>query len=243
MSVFVVAEIGINHAGDMPTALRMIDAAKACGADAVKFQSYDVDKLGYEDTALNTLLRQCRLGPLEHVRLKGFAESVGIEFMSTPFDAAWCDFLVETCNVKRLKISSGKVKDLAFVRHVASKGLPVIMSNGMATPDELRLARTELRAVPTLTLLYCVSQYPAPLSSIDFRQMLNLYSMMKGMGGVGYSDHSANPSVGILAAAAGAKVIEAHLTLDRSMPGPDHCASLLPAEFKQMVDGVRHVGA
>lgn len=243
MGVFVIAEAGINHCGSVRRALDMVQVAHDCGADAVKFQSFTADKLGY-DEALTAQLRDWQLTAHDHTVLKEYADSIGIEFMSTPFDFEWTDFLV-ALGVKRLKISSGKVKDLAFVRHVASKGLPVIMSAGMVDADGMTaaiLAKSETGYDLDLALMYCVSKYPAPLSDIDFREMERLNRRYDRVT-IGYSDHSANPTVSILAAAAGAQVIEAHLTLDRALPGPDHAASLLPGEFAEMVRGVRNVGA
>lgn len=228
----VIAECGINHQGSLVRALRMVEVAKECGADIVKFQSYDVEKLGYKDEALNVLLRGCRLSYDDHLKLKKRAHDVGIEFMSTAFDTGWVNYLV-ALGVKRLKISSGKVADRAFVDHCRATGLPLIISNGMCDPEVFR-DHTQ----PRDTILYCVSEYPTPLHKVDFRQMAKLRHSYFN---VGFSDHTANPATCVLAAAAGASMVEAHLTLDRGLSGPDHKASLMPHEFRQMVQGVRSV--
>lgn len=240
MNVFIIAEIGINHNGSMMAALELIKAAKDAGADAVKFQSYDVDKLGYADEALNELLRKCRADDNDHVALKRACDSMDIEFMSTPFDEDWVDRLVKL-GVKRLKVSSGKVKDEAFVRHIASKGLPVIISNGMASREQCIAADNILheRGCPT-TWLYCVSEYPAPLYRVDFSRMLEIPEYLSPA--FGFSDHTEGVAAPILAAAMGASVIECHLTLDKAASGPDHRASKTPAEFREIVKGVRCVG-
>lgn len=231
--MMIIAESGINHCGSLVRALRMIQVAADGGADAVKFQSYDVDKLGYADETLNQLLRDCRLSLDDHYKLKKRADEIGIEFMSTPFDMDWADRLVEI-GVKRMKISSGKAQDGKFVAHVRSLGLPLIISNGMCDESVFR-DNTQ----PRDTVLFCVSEYPTPLHKVDFRQMAKLRHSYFS---VGFSDHTANPATCVLAAAAGAEVVEAHLTLDRALPGPDHVASLLPAQFAEMVRGVRNVG-
>lgn len=233
MSVFIIAEIGINHGGSLSRACEMISVAKDCGADAVKFQSYTVANLGYKNPPLNALLETCRFTPEQHFILKECADALGIEFMSTPFDREWAGFLV-SMGVKRLKISSGKAHDRAFMAHVRALGVPLIISNGMCDPETFRDV-----IQPRDTVLYCVSEYPAPLSKIDFRQMARLRHSYFS---VGYSDHSAHWQTCVLAAAAGASVVECHLTLDLNLPGPDHTSSLLPAEFAEMVRGVRACG-
>lgn len=230
--VFIIAELGINHAGDMATAHALIHAAYEAGADAVKFQSFTADELGYDQT-LTDYLSKCQLTEEMHLELKLHCDDFGIEFMSTPFDADWADFLVRL-GVKRLKVSSGKVSDRAFMAHLRTLKLPLIISNGMCDPETFRDVTQ-----PRDTVLYCVSRYPAPLHAIDFRRMAKLRHSFFS---VGFSDHTANPAVGVLAAAAGAEVVEAHLAMSRDMPGPDIAASLTPAEFSAMVEGVRSVG-
>lgn len=232
MSVFVIAEIGINHTGSLPRALEMVRIAKDIGADAVKFQSFTADKLGYDDE-LTAQLRGWQLSPFHHLQLKAAADALGIEFMSTPFDKEWVDFLV-SIGVKRLKISSGKVSARAFMEHARATGLPLIVSNGLCDEAVFRDVTQ-----PRDTILYCVSEYPAPLSKVDFRKMAKLRHTYFS---VGYSDHSAHWQTCVLAAAAGATVVEAHLKLSADDVGPDMSSSLLPHEFAEMVAGVRNVG-
>lgn len=232
MSVFVIAEAGINACGSLVRALRMVEVAHECGADAVKFQSFDVDKLGYADAELNALLRDVRLSKDDHVKLKRRADEIGIEFMSTPFDTDWCDFLVDL-GVKRLKISSGKVMDSAFVSHLRAAGPPLIISNGMADAETFR-ANTQ----PRDTVLYCVSQYPTPLYKIDLREMGKL---RRSYFEVGFSDHTLGIAASVLAAAAGAQVIEKHFTLDSDLPGPDQICSVEPSELTEMIQEIRLV--
>lgn len=234
--VFIIAEAGINHGGSISTALNMIDAAADAGADAVKFQSFTADALGY-DADLTALLRGCQLSRDDHYLLKNRADVRGLEFMSTPFDADWCDFLVEL-GVKRLKISSGKVKDTAFVKHVAARGLPVIMSNGMVDELKFRIVVEDyMKPVTDLTLLYCVSEYPTPLYRVNFEEMFNMMSLYNCK--IGFSDHTCGIESAIIAAASGADVIEKHFTMDRALPGPDQCCSLMPNELWDMVQQIR----
>lgn len=242
---FIICEAGINHCGSLDRALKMVEAAADCGADAVKFQSFTATELGYEPE-LTEFLRGVELSKDDHFKLKLKADKCGIEFMSTPFDTKWCDFLVDEIGVKRIKISSGKVKDNEFLRHVASKDLPVIMSNGMTTDDEFYKSLSPLWK-HDLTMLYCVSEYPTPLHKINF---LKMFELMDGYGqggkdivrNVGFSDHTVGIEASIIAAASGASVIEAHFTLDKTLPGPDHICSKEPDQFKEMVRQIRLVG-
>ena len=239
MSVFIIAEAGINHGGSISTALEMIDVAADAGCDAVKFQSFTADALGY-DADLTAFLRTCQLTRDAHYLLKNRADVRGIEFMSTPFDADWCDFLVEL-GVKRLKISSGKVRDIDFVKHVASHGLPVIMSNGMADGMKFRLTvESCMQPVKDLTLLYCVSEYPTPLHHVNLKKMFNMMQFYTCK--IGFSDHTCGIEAAIIAAASGAQVLEKHFSMDRSLPGPDQCCSLEPRELWDMVQQIRKVG-
>jgi len=229
--VVIIAEAGINHCGSLDRALKMVEAAADAGADIVKFQSFTADNLGY-DEKLTAFLRNVQLSKDDHWKLKVKADKLGIEFMSTPFSNEWVDFLVEL-GVKRLKISSGKVKERAFVRYARATGLPLIVSNGMAEEREFRNATGYLD-----TVLYCVSQYPTPLHKIDLRKLVNLKDFFQT---VGFSDHTQGIAASVLAAAMGAEVIEKHFTLDRKLAGPDQICSLEPDEFKQMVAEIRQI--
>ena len=234
---FIICEAGINHCGSLDRALKMVEAAAECGADAVKFQSFTATELGYEPK-LTEFLRGVELSKDDHFKLKMKADKCGIEFMSTPFDTKWCDFLVDEVGVERIKISSGKVKDRLFVDHVLDRGLPVIASNGMVSSGYFNNAFFEYDMANAFTALYCVSEYPTPLYKVDFVKMFELLSTFES---VGFSDHTVGIEASIIAAASGASVIEKHFSLDKTLPGPDHVCSLEPDQFKEMVRQIRLV--
>lgn len=255
--VFVIAEAGVNHNGDIALALQLCDAAKRTGADAVKFQSFWAEDLvvrgaptaeyqsrqtGDQDQFL--MLQRLELSEQQHEQIKAHCDAIGIEFFSTPFSIKATDMLVGL-GVRRLKLSSGELTHRALVEHAAATQLPLLMSTGMGTMQEIdqaldwaRQARGHLRDV---IMLHCTSAYPAPDASLNLRAMV---SMARDLGtGVGYSDHSLGIEAALAAVALGAKVIEKHLTLDCGLPGPDHSASLEPDEFARMVQGIRRVTA
>ena len=229
--ITIIAEAGINHCGSLDRALKMVEAAADAGANVIKFQSFTADKLGY-DEKLTAFLKGVELSKDDHHKLKLKADKCKIEFMSTPFSAEWVDFLVRL-GVKRLKISSGKVKDKAFVDYARATDLPLIISNGMCTPEELAAITT-----PRMTVLYCVSQYPTPLHKVDFRKMMALKNNYYNYG---FSDHTQGIAASVIAAASGAVVIEKHFTLDRRLAGPDQICSIEPDELKQMVLEIRQI--
>ncbi len=255
--VFVIAEAGVNHNGDMSLALRLCDAAKSAGADAVKFQTFRAEDLvvrgaptaqyqerqtGARDQFL--MLEKLELSQEQHQVIKAHCDAIGIEFFSTPFSLAAVDMLV-SLGVRRLKLSSGELTHRALVEHAAATQLPLLMSTGMGTMQEIseavewvRVARGHLNDV---VVLHCTSAYPAPDDALNLRAMV---SMARDLGvKTGYSDHSLGIEAPMAAVALGASVIEKHITLDRHLPGPDHSASLEPAEFVQMIMGIRRVGA
>ena len=234
---FIICEAGINHCGSLDRALKMVEAAAECGADAVKFQSFTATELGYEPK-LTEFLRGVELSKDDHFKLKMKADKCGIEFMSTPFDKKWCDFLVDEIGVKRIKISSGKVKDRLFVDHVLDRGLPVIASNGMVSLGYFQHTFLNFSTTEDITVLYCVSEYPTPLYKINMYKMHILTEFFRN---VGFSDHTVGIEASIIAAASGASVIEKHFSLDKTLPGPDHVCSLEPDQFKEMVRQIRLV--
>jgi N,N'-diacetyllegionaminate synthase len=252
--VFIIAEAGVNHNGSIDIAMRLIDAAKASGADAVKFQTFRADLLAtrsahkapyQERTTPNAesqfeMLQRLELDAATHQRLIDHCRQVGIQFLSSPFDAESADLLA-TMDVPLFKVPSGEITNLPFLQHLARKGRPLILSTGMSTLEEVKEAVNALEAagVSKLTLLHCVTEYPAPYADVNLRAMQTLKSTF-GLP-VGYSDHTPGIEISIAAAALGAEVIEKHFTLDRSLPGPDHSASLEPAELRQMVAAIRHV--
>lgn len=252
--VLIIAEAGVNHNGSVDLALQLIDAAKASGADAVKFQTFRADRIAtrsaqkaaYQqreaanDESQFEMLQRLELDATVHQRLFDHCEKIGIQFLSSPFDLQSVD-LLDRLGVRLFKIPSGEITNLPFLEHIAAKGRPVILSTGMSTLGEVEEAVQVLRAAGAseITLLHCVTEYPAPYAEINLRAMLTLKSAL-GLP-VGYSDHTSGVEIAIAAVAMGAEVIEKHFTLDRSLPGPDHSASLEPDEFKQMAAAIRNV--
>ena len=252
---FVIAEGGVNHNGSPELALRLVDAAAGAGADAVKFQTFSADAVVLPSARQAEYQRQraAAESQLEMVRrlelpidawatLRDRARERGMLFLSTPFDLASVELLAGL-DVPVFKVGSGDLTNLVLLRAVAAHGRPLLLSTGMATLDEVAAAVADLRAHgdPPLVLLQCTSAYPANAEEANLAAMATLREAF-GVP-VGYSDHTLGTSVAIAAAAMGAAVIEKHLTLDRAMPGPDHAASLEPADFAQMVRGVREAAA
>jgi N-acetylneuraminate synthase/N,N'-diacetyllegionaminate synthase len=249
---FVIAEIGVNHNGRPDLAAQLIDAAADAGADAVKLQTWDTDALVTADAPLADYQRQAGGPSTQYALLKSLelpadalgalkarARSRGLEFFSTPDDEASAD-LLERLGVALFKIGSGELTNLALLRRVAAIGRPMIVSTGMATLAEVGAA---VRAIedagsPPLVLLHCVSTYPSRPDETNLRAMDTLAAFGCP---VGFSDHTPGPEVAIAAVARGAAVIEKHLTLDRSLPGPDHRSSMEPAEFRSLVAAIRAV--
>lgn len=251
---FVIAEAGVNHNGDLALARALVDAAADAGADAVKFQTFSADRLATREAppaeyqrratggrqSQHEMLRALELSPADHEALLARAAARGIEFMSTPFDPESAAFL-KRLGVRRLKISSGDVTNLPLLEVVGGLGLPVLLSTGMADMEEVEVAVASLRGagLADLTLLQCVSNYPADPADTNLRVM-DTYARAFGVP-VGLSDHTPGIAVAIAAVARGAVCIEKHLTLDRRLPGPDHQASLEPHEFRALVAGIRDV--
>lgn len=251
--ILIIAEAGVNHNGDLSLAHRLIDAAAAAKATAVKFQTFNAEKLAakhapradyqkrhHEAGDQVSMLKSLELRPEWHAELARHCADAGVEFMSTPFDADSADLLRPL--VQRFKVGSGDLTDLPLLEHIASLGRPVILSTGMATEQEIEPAVSVIAKwnVP-LTLLHCTSLYPAPLESVNLRAIETLRKRFSLP--VGYSDHTLGIAVSTAAAALGAVVIEKHFTLDRSLPGPDHAASLEPNELASLVQSIRVVEA
>lgn len=249
----VIAEIGVNHCGDIELAHKLIDAAYMAGADAVKFQTFTPELLEPPGERRD-MLKALQLGRIAHNALKRYCGD-RIEFMSTPFDVASLRFLATKLNVKRLKISSGHVRDRALLEAARHSNLPIILSTGMADTndiadaiDALGFARPWDREQPMmtpglakrgLTILHCTSAYPTPIEDVNLAVLPNMAAKFGCP--VGLSDHSLSTVIPAAAVALGASVIEKHITLNRSMKGPDHAASLEPHDFKRMVIGIREV--
>jgi N,N'-diacetyllegionaminate synthase len=256
LKALIIAEAGVNHNGDMSMAYRLIDAAAAAGADMVKFQTFSAERLatpgapkaGYQTLATGdsesqfSMLRSLELTREMHVALMDRCDARGIRFFSTAFDAQSADLLAEL-GLDRFKIPSGEITNLPYLRHIGRFTKPIILSTGMATLGEIESALDVLEASGTprerVTVLHCNTEYPTPIGDVNLRAM-NAIGKAFGVA-VGYSDHTLGIEVPIAAAALGATVIEKHFTLDRTLPGPDHKASLEPHELKAMIVAIRNV--
>lgn len=290
--VYVIAEAGVNHNGSLDQARALIDAAKVTGADAVKFQTFRTDdlvtlsapKAEYQNASTgegsqHEMLVDLELSFEDHLKLRGYAESIGIEFLSTGFDLESLQFLVEGVGIGRVKIPSGELTNLPLLLAAGATHKPLIVSTGMADLNEIEMAlralalgseaaRSRSGDVENIyqiyrsdwvaerwiaegiefdairdrtTLLHCTTQYPAPLESVNLLAMTTMANTFDLP--IGYSDHTLGIAVSIGAVTLGAAVIEKHITLDRSLAGPDHSASLEPEEFASMVQGIRDVSA
>ena len=251
---FIIAEAGVNHNGDLDTALRLVEAAARAGANAVKFQTFSADRLvtrkapkaAYQRLTTNSsesqyaMLKRFELSHLDHERLLAHAQAHNILFLSTPFDIASADLLIEL-DVFALKIGSGELTNLPLLEHVARQAKTIILSTGMAYLSEVEEAVNCILSISDapLILLHCVSNYPAREIDVNLHAMLTMRQAFALP--VGYSDHTIGISIAIAAVALGACVIEKHFTLDRSLPGPDHKASLELEEIRALVHAIRNV--
>jgi N,N'-diacetyllegionaminate synthase len=252
----IIAEAGVNHNGNLSLAKRLVEVAAEAGADVVKFQTFAADRLvtakaekaSYQLKATGAaesqyeMLRRLELSPAVHRELIAHCGRCGIEFFSTGFDLESVDLLLEL-GLTRFKVPSGEITNLPYLRHIGRHGNPVILSTGMATLDEIAAAVTALERAGTprssITVLHCTTEYPAPMAEVNLRAMQAIGEALHVP--VGYSDHTAGIEVAIAAVALGATVIEKHFTVDRGLPGPDHQASLEPAELKGMVAAIRNI--
>ena len=253
---FVIAEAGVNHNGRLDLAEKLVDVAADAGADAIKFQTFDpallatpaADKAAYQQETTGTggsqleMLNALVLPRDAHVQLQARARARGLIFLSTPFDEPSADFLSELA-VPAFKVSSGDLTNVFLLRHLAAKRRPLLVSTGMATLDEVLGAVAILRAAGAteIALFHCVSNYPAEAADCNLRAIATLREAT-GLP-VGWSDHTLGIDVTVAAVALGAELVEKHVTLDRTLPGPDHRASLEPSELAAMVRGVRHAEA
>ena len=249
--VFVIAEIGINHDGSVSQARKLIDAAAESGADAVKFQSYRTDHLlipSRDRYAQQTdgaesayqMLRRCELSWEDQAKLKKDADERGILFLSTPFDEGSVDFL-DSLDVQAFKIASGDITHVPLLRQVASKGKPILLSTGMSYLSEVADAIWTLRSAGAkeIVLMHCVSSYPSLPVQMNLRALQTMQSYFELA--VGLSDHSEGILLSLVAVPLGAVVIEKHFTLDKNASGPDHKASMDPADLKALVKSLRDV--
>ncbi|MCE7871988.1 N-acetylneuraminate synthase [bacterium CPR1] len=252
---FIIAEAGVNHNGQPELALELVRAASAAGADAVKFQTFRAEALATLDApkaryqTLNTgtegsqyeMLKQLELPPASYPAILEECRRQRILFLSSPFDEQSADFL-ESLEVEAYKLGSGELTNRPLLLHVAGKGRPLILSTGMANLGEVERAVQALeQSLERLALLHCVSDYPAAPVDCNLRAMETL-RVAFGVP-VGFSDHTGGRCVSLAAVALGAAILEKHLTIDKSLPGPDHSASLEPGEFKALVRESRLVEA
>lgn len=253
----IIAEAGVNHNGDFNRACEMVKVAKLAGADYVKFQTavpelvissiapkaeYQKETTGAGESQLE-MCKKIHLPLSDYVKLAALCREEGIGFMSTPFDLVSIDTLADM-KMDYWKIPSGEITNLPYLRKIASKGGKVILSTGMSTPQEIKDACEILIAggieARHISLLHCNTQYPTPFCDVNLKAMDTLRKI-NPEGLVGYSDHTVGIEVPTAAVAIGAQIIEKHFTLDKSLPGPDHKASLNPQELAAMVSAIRNI--
>jgi N,N'-diacetyllegionaminate synthase len=256
MSVFIIAEAGVNHNGSVDLAKKLIDVAANSGVDAVKFQTFKAENLVVKNTqkaeyqkqttdALESqfdMIKKLELDVETHKELIAYCQKQNIIFLSTPFDRDSINLLSEL-ELQIFKIPSGEITNLPYLRHIGSLGKQVVLSTGMSTLQEVGDALSVLINAGTLkeniTVLHANTMYPTPMEDVNLNAMLTI---QKELGvAVGYSDHTLGIEVDIAAVAMGASVVEKHFTLDKTMKGPDHKASLDPKELKAMVVAIRNI--
>jgi len=249
---FIIVEAGVNHNGNIKTALKMIDKAKEIGASAIKFQTFKAEQLAKKDAPkaayqnLQTkksetqfeMLKKLELSRDDTIEVFNYCRKIGIECFSTPYGIESAKMLKEL-NVSAFKIGSGDVDNLPLLRTIATFETPVILSSGMSNLGEVEDAITWLQegGCKELILLHCVTSYPAKFEDVNLN-ILKTFQQAFDIP-IGFSDHTPGIAIPIAAVALGAKVIEKHFTLDKNMQGPDHKASLEPAEMKAMIEGIR----
>lgn len=256
MRTLIIAEAGVNHNGDLAVAKQLIEVAAAAGADLVKFQTFCADRLviqqapkaAYQaettaqDESQYAMIHRLELTRQMHEALVAHCRVQGIGFLSTGFDLESIDLLVDL-GLNLFKVPSGEITNLPYLRYVGKQSKSIIMSTGMATLGEVEAALDTLESAGTprsiITVLHCNTEYPTPMTDVNLRAMV---TMREALGvAVGYSDHTLGTEVPVAAVALGATVIEKHFTLDRTLPGPDHRASLEPDELKVMVAAIRNI--
>lgn len=255
MSVYIIAEAGVNHNGRLDLALKLCDAAKEAGVDAVKFQTwktenivtasarqaaYQTENTGVEESQYD-MLKKLELSYAQFEEIQQYCKKIGVDFLSTPDEDESLDFLMNTLQLPLVKIGSGEVTNIPYLRTIASYKKPIILSTGMSTLAQVAVAYDTLQkaGAPSVSLLHCTTNYPCPYDEVNLRAMQTLKDAFKCR--VGYSDHTMGTEIPVAAVAMGAEIIEKHFTLVRNMEGPDHKASLEPQELKLMVQQIRHI--
>ena len=256
MSVTIIAEAGVNHNGDINLAKELINIASDANADYIKFQTFkaenlatkDAEKSEYQksntknnDTQYN-MLKSLELSKKEHIELINYCQSKDIKFLSSAFDLDSLDFLL-SLDCKLVKIPSGEINNYYYIEKISYQQTPVFLSTGMSTIDEIesaiKILTSNKLATNDITILHCNTEYPTPMIDVNLKAMLKIKEYFNV--DIGYSDHTLGIEVPIAAVALGAKVIEKHFTIDRSLAGPDHACSLEPLELKNMVNAVRNI--
>ena len=254
MSVYIIAEVGVNHNGSIEIAKKMVDVAKEAGADCIKFQTFisknivskNVGKAEYQrrqtdaDESQLDMLSKLELSFDEFVELNEYCKLNEIEFLSTAFDLESIDFL-NRIGMNKWKIPSGDITNLPYLIKIAKLNKPVILSTGMSTMEDIQAAilALEENGCGKITVLHCTTEYPAPYEDVNLKAMDTIKNEFDVP--IGYSDHTNGIEIPIAAVAMGATVIEKHFTLDKNMEGPDHKASLEPKELKAMVRAIRNI--
>jgi N,N'-diacetyllegionaminate synthase len=256
VKVLIIAEAGVNHNGSLKIAKQLVVAASEAGADIVKFQTFSADRLvtksankaEYQNQTTDAsesqhaMIQKLELSLEMHKALILFCKQCNIEFFSTGFDIQSIDILVDL-GLEHFKIPSGEITNLPYLRHIGKYGKPVILSTGMANLGEIEAALDVLETSgvqrKNITVLHCNTEYPTPMKDVNLKAMLAIRDTFGVK--VGYSDHTFGTEVSVAAVALGATVIEKHFTLDRTLPGPDHRASLEPNELRAMVMAIRNI--
>lgn len=251
----IIAEAGVNHNGSIEMAKQLIDAAAVAGVDYVKFQTFKAEKLvtkeakqaeyqqrNAADDSQYTMLKKLELSETQHEELIAYCKEKGVKFLSTAFDMESVEYL-HSLNLGLWKIPSGEITNYPYLKKIAQYGEPVILSTGMCEMEDVQnavdvLCKSGLMK-EQITVLHCNTEYPTPMKDVNLRAMQEIKDAIDVK--VGYSDHTKGIEVPIAAVAMGADVIEKHFTLDRTLPGPDHKASLEPNELKAMVDAIRNI--
>lgn len=254
MGVFIIAEAGVNHNGDVDMAKRLCAAAKESGADAVKFQTWITEKIITQNVGQaeyqrkNTRSMQSQFDMLKTLELpqeafreiKAYCDEIGIVFASTADEQESLDFLMEL-GIPFIKVGSGDVGNISYLRYIGGKHVPVILSTGMSSLSDVDVSLRALieGGAEDISLLHCTTSYPCPYEDVNLKAMDTLRDAF--LLPVGYSDHTRGIEIPVAAVARGAVIIEKHFTLDRNLPGPDHPASTEPHEFRSMVNAIRNV--
>lgn len=251
----IIAEAGVNHNGSISNAFKLIDAAKVAGVDYVKFQTFKAEKLvsksarkanyqiqntaNEKDTQFE-MLKNLELSETQHEELIQYCKKIGINFFSTAFDLESLQYLKDI-GLDLVKIPSGEITNLPYLRKAAELFSRVILSTGMSNLSDIEAAINvfKLKGIEDITILHCNTEYPTPMKDVNLKAMMTIKEHFKF--NIGYSDHTLGIEVPIAAVALGATIIEKHFTLDRTMDGPDHAASLEPNELKFMVDAIRNI--